>query len=373
MIFRVRRIDFDASGRRLDAIELELEVNLPRMHSRPEEQGRPDLLALLDELPVLVATFDRDGRLRYLNRTGRRLLQREVAEGEWILSDFYSDGECERLLKSSLPHAARFGSFRGEAELVSAKGDRLAVVQDLIVHPAEDGTFESFAIVARPLEPVSSVPRPGTSTTWLGFLHDLNNLLSPIIAYSSLLELHVPDASPGKRYVHQIQRAAERMRDLSNQAARGLRAATTERKEVSLSVIVQEVASWLGDEYPRHRFDLDTSHSAGRIPGDSIALQEVVMNLLRNAVESLPEDGGTVSIGVEEPESGVVRLTIRDDGCGIPAAALERIFEPFFSTKPKGSGLGLALTREIVSRHNGTIEIETTPGAGTTVRVDFRF
>lgn len=376
MFFRARKIGWKTAERKLDAIEIELEIRLPLMQPgpRPSQQKAAALENLLDDLPMLVATFDRDGHLQYLNRTGRRMLQWEDAdsEKEVILSDLYSDGDCERLVKSSLPHAARFGGFRGEAELVSRKGARIAVMQDLIVQSTREGTFDTFAILARPLEPVEGGHRPDTATTWLGFLHDLNNLLSPIIAYSSLLVLHVPDSSPAKRYVHQIQRAAERMRDLSNQAATGLRAAPTEQQDVVLAVLIQEVASWLRDEYPRHRFDIDSPLSLASIPGDSIALQEVVMNLLRNAAESLPEEGGAVSIGLAESEGGFLRLTIRDNGCGIAEPDLERVFEPFFSTKGEGSGLGLAVTREIVSRHRGTIAIETTPGSGTTVLVDFR-
>jgi two-component system NtrC family sensor kinase len=245
-------------------------------------------------------------------------------------------------------------------------------MQELIVHPAQDGSFDTFALLAHPLEPVEGSSRPATTTTWLGFLHDLNNLLSPIIAYSSLVDSHVADSSPAKRYVQQIQRAAERMRDLSNRAARGLRGAPTTLHDVDLAGMVQEVVSWLRDEYPQHRFDLDLPSSPTTIAGDPIGLQEVVMNLLRNAAESLSKAGGKVFVGIEEIKDGTLRLTVRDDGCGIATPDLEKVFEPFFSTKSEGSGLGLAVTREIVSRHQGTIAIDTTPGSGTTVRVDFR-
>jgi signal transduction histidine kinase len=106
------------------------------------------------------------------------------------------------------------------------------------------------------------------------------------------------------------------------------------------------------------------------VSGDARALNQVFLNLLKNAAEALEGRGGTVSVtGRAEP--GCVVIEVRDDGPGIPAGDLERIFEPFYSTKGagRGTGLGLSISRRIVEEHGGTIEAESEPGVGTSFRV----
>jgi signal transduction histidine kinase len=99
-------------------------------------------------------------------------------------------------------------------------------------------------------------------------------------------------------------------------------------------------------------------------------MQQVLWNLLRNAVDAMPE-GGTIDItvgtGNGRPDQAV--LQVRDTGIGIADADLDRIFEPFFSRKPGGTGLGLATTARIVEAHRGTIAIASRPGQGTTFTV----
>jgi signal transduction histidine kinase len=106
------------------------------------------------------------------------------------------------------------------------------------------------------------------------------------------------------------------------------------------------------------------------VSGDARALNQVFLNLLKNAAEALEGRGGTVSV-TGRREGGFVVIEVSDDGPGIPAADLERIFEPFYSTKSagRGTGLGLSISRRIVEEHGGTIEARSEPGAGSTFRV----
>jgi len=104
--------------------------------------------------------------------------------------------------------------------------------------------------------------------------------------------------------------------------------------------------------------------------GDAVGLQQMVLNLGKNAVEALPPEGGRVWIAVRELEGRrELRLTVRDNGHGMDEAVLGRIFEPFFSTKPTGAGVGLSITREVVRRHRGTMTIESARGSGTVFHV----
>ena len=107
--------------------------------------------------------------------------------------------------------------------------------------------------------------------------------------------------------------------------------------------------------------------------GNSAELREILTNLIFNAVDAMPA-GGDVRITAQEV-AGRVRLTVADTGQGIPADLLPRIFDPWFSTKPvgRGSGLGLGIARDVVTRFGGTIDLASAPGQGTTVTLEIPF
>jgi signal transduction histidine kinase len=104
--------------------------------------------------------------------------------------------------------------------------------------------------------------------------------------------------------------------------------------------------------------------------GDAGALNQVFLNILKNAAEAIEGEGGAIQVTVSE-EEGQVLVRVRDPGPGMEAAVKERLFEPFFTTKAagEGTGLGLSMSRRIVERHGGSIEIASEPGEGTCVTV----
>jgi signal transduction histidine kinase len=100
------------------------------------------------------------------------------------------------------------------------------------------------------------------------------------------------------------------------------------------------------------------------VVADESQLRQALLNLVRNAKEAMP-GGGSIRLEVGKAAEGQVRLVLADSGLGIPPENLANIFEPFFSTKAKGTGLGLALVQQIVSEHGGRIEVDCPPGGGT--------
>jgi signal transduction histidine kinase len=113
--------------------------------------------------------------------------------------------------------------------------------------------------------------------------------------------------------------------------------------------------------------DLPSEADGVVVWGDPGALEQLFLNLLLNAAQALGP-GGSAAVELREEERQVV-VTVGDDGPGIPPDLLERVFEPFVSTKPAGTGLGLAVARRIALAHRGEIRMESTPGTGTTVHV----
>jgi signal transduction histidine kinase len=138
-------------------------------------------------------------------------------------------------------------------------------------------------------------------------------------------------------------------------------------ESVDLTEAVQASLRLLHNQLKHCQVVTDLDPALPRMQGNLALLQQVVVNTLQNAYQAL-DQGGTIRVRTRaEPGGAWLRLSIEDDGCGIPAAVLDRIFDPFFTTRQRsgGTGLGLAITEGIVQRHQGRIQVESQPGHGT--------
>ncbi len=214
-----------------------------------------------------------------------------------------------------------------------------------------------------------------------GVAHDFNNYLQVILSSTDLLRHRVPASGDVRDLLAQIREAAERARSLTQQLLLFARRSVSRPEVVSLDALLDEMKpladSLLGDQIAleRRRGACDV-----RVRADRLALEQVILNLLVNARDAMP-NGGTITVEVGSTETETLRsgllpgsyatVTVRDEGFGIPDHVLPRVFEPFFTTKEpgKGTGLGLATVHGIVSQHGGAVEIESAIGRGTTVRV----
>lgn len=220
-----------------------------------------------------------------------------------------------------------------------------------------------------------------------GTAHELNNILMAILGYAELTERRLDQGSPlvgkVKAIVAATLRAAELVRRLLTFAGEG----GWEREWVSLPGLVRKLPSLLGAEVANGcALRLVVADGVPDVRGDEGQLQQVAVNLARNALEALGDGGGevVVTVGVQQvPEgAGAVPcidhnlspgrysfLEVRDDGCGIPLQHQAKIFDPFFTTGFPGRGLGLAVVRGVVRNHGGAIQVSSEVGRGTTVRV----
>jgi signal transduction histidine kinase/CheY-like chemotaxis protein len=209
-----------------------------------------------------------------------------------------------------------------------------------------------------------------------GVAHDFNNLLAAILGHTQILLSEVTDPQIGDS-LSIIERAAldgaATVRRLRSFAQTGEQ---PPEELVDLNDIIEES---LGLTRPRWRdamqlqgVPLQITRSFGalpKIPGDSAALRELVMNLVLNALDAMPL-GGELHVGTGASGTDGVVLEVRDTGLGMDAAVQQRIFDPFFSTKGvRGTGMGLAMSAAIVQRHNGTITVTSAPEQGATFRV----
>ena len=220
-----------------------------------------------------------------------------------------------------------------------------------------------------------------------GVAHDFNNLLTTVIGNASLAEEMLPPENPAVEILRCVIDAGEKAAHLTRQMLAYAGKGRFVLKAVSLPRLVQETGALVQSSVSKNiTFHIHAASDTPAVESDPSQMQQVIMNLILNAAESLDGNSGTVSIATGEVTLDIARvregldgwavepgryafIEVRDTGCGMDAATRERIFDPFFTTKFQGRGLGLAAVAGIVRAHRGGIELTTTPGAGSTFRV----
>jgi signal transduction histidine kinase len=210
-----------------------------------------------------------------------------------------------------------------------------------------------------------------------GVFHELNNALTPILNYAKL-GLRNPDPAYRERALTQIVEAAQRAASITRGMLGLSRPGNIKHREpTDMSRLVDEVVMLVKKDLMRHRVRLDVKTSGNPYARVNPAqIQQVLLNLLINARQAMP-DGGNVRLRLGLDTTGrLAEISVADTGIGIAPADLRRIFEPFFSTKTEpdaagqgGTGLGLAVCRDILEAHHGRLRAESRLGQGSTFTI----
>ncbi len=215
-----------------------------------------------------------------------------------------------------------------------------------------------------------------------GIAHDFNNLLQAILMFSDIAKANVSGKGKARHCLEQLTKAAERASDLVQQILAFSRQTEQETRPLLLQPIIQEALSLIKGSLPS-TIEIKThiDPKCGFVVADASQIHQIVMNLCTNAYHAMREQGGMLDLCYREADmdenfiknhpnlvlKGYARLSVSDTGCGMESAMLERIFEPFYTTKDpgEGTGLGLSMVHGIVKAYHGEIMVESTPGQGT--------
>ncbi len=220
-----------------------------------------------------------------------------------------------------------------------------------------------------------------------GIAHDFNNILSGIFGYSQLADAYINDPERAKEYIDKILEGAKRASSLIQQILTFSRQTRYRRQPLNLFIVLREALQLIRSTIPSNITIREAFNTQAMILADSTQIHQVIMNLCTNAYHAMGDDGGVLTVGLDEVDlsgndialdtafnSGrYLRLEVTDTGPGIDPDILEKIFDPYYTTKTmgKGTGLGLAVVNGIVKKHNGFIRVKTELDEGSTFQVYF--
>ena len=221
-----------------------------------------------------------------------------------------------------------------------------------------------------------------------GIAHDFNNILAAILGYADMAKDDIPESSRSYKDIDQAIKAGHRAKDLVRQILTFSRKGSETQQPLQPVSIIKEVLKLLRATLPTTieiRQEIDVN--CGWIVANPTNIHQVLVNLCTNAFQAMEDEKGVLTVRLQsvelenadvisEPgisEGKFVELMVSDTGCGMEKATIERIFDPYFTTKGvgKGSGIGLAMVHGIVHSYAGFIKVESEPGKGATFRVYF--
>ncbi len=359
------------------------------------EQERAHLIQVIEQSVDSIMITDREGTVLYINPAMERSSgwKREEARGR-SYRELQGEARTQLFYTDVLETVVREGSWSNE--LASRRRDDSVVVELVTVSAVRDadGELANFVVVQRDVTREHDLEerlRQAQKMEAVGRLaggvaHDFNNLLTAI---SGFAELAQGEADPGgelAEYLAQIKASAERAGKLTRQLLAFGRRAVLSPAVLDLNGIALDIAPMLRRLIGEHiEMNVVTEANLRPIKADRGQLEQVIVNLVANARDAMP-DGGSITISTSnvtlEPDEAhlepgadsgdYVRLAISDTGVGMDAEMLDLIWEPFFTTKGPGSGIGLGLATVfgIVRQSGGHIHVESTPGHGSTFMID---
>ena len=346
--------------------------------STPTEESQ--LQQLLTHMAEGLVVVDRAGHVQFANRAAETFLGRPAAELQGIPFGFpLVEGDT---ITFDLTPAGGPAMVEMHAEAIEWDGAPAALVtmRHLSLRPQAERLVDQQDVQLQNTQKMDALRRLAS-----GITHEFNNVLTAIVGYSDLLAMRMAEDDPLHRYVENISQVSERATQLTRQLAIISRQQPYHPQVLSWNTVIQDTVQMmralLGEEIT---LVTELSPHLGAVKADPSQLQQVLMNLLVNAQNAMPQGGTlhieTANVDLKPGHSGLhlgappgpyVMLQVRDTGRGMPPEVLPRLFEPFFTTQRlgKGSGLGLAVVYSIIQQNAGDLEVHSGVDEGTTLRV----
>lgn len=286
------------------------------------------------------------------------------------------------------------GVWEGELEHRARDGKRVIVASQWVLHRDPNGQASRILEVNADITALKqaealqlrSQKLESLGTLAGGIAHDFNNILSAINGSASLAISQIPNDHPAQICLTEIEKAGTRAADLVRRILTFSRPQDQNMQVQAIEPVIEEALKLVRSTLPA-MIEIRTEFSKvlPKVCVDATQIYQVMVNLATNAAHAIGDNRGVIEVKLDErtvkehevllysevPAGHYTRLQVNDNGCGMDAATLQRIFDPFFSTKPtgKGTGLGLSVVHGIVTAHHGVMKVYSEPGKGTTFHI----
>jgi len=385
----------DSSGEITGVVEYVRDITERQRNQMEKELAMERFQTLVDALDALVYVADMETyEILFINAYGKKVWGEITGKLCWQTLQEGQTGPCpfctnDRLVdKEGNPTGTYVWEFQNTVtrhwyecrdqaiRWTDGRLVRMEIATDITrrkLAEFEQQTLESQLRQAQKMEAIGTLAG--------GIAHDFNNLLVPIIGYAEMLMAGEPEGSDKRRDLGEILKAAQRARDLVKQILTFSRQTEHERKPIIVGPVLKECLKLLRASLPSNiEIRQEIRAANAKVLGDPTQLTQLVMNLCTNAFHAMEEKGGTLSLVLDEaeidqqqgtplglPPGRYLKLEVGDTGSGIDPQVLERIFDPYFTTKGegRGTGLGLAVVQGIVKAYKGGIRVESKVGQGS--------
>lgn len=343
---------------------------------------------LFEQIPDVIVVFSKDGELMYINRAFFNYFDYdyETIRGHSffkILKDYLSPDVFEEIMSFI---STGSGELRKKVGISGAKN---STIFSLALFPIKCETEpKTFALIMEDIEIQEKLSKEITKLSKFdslkvitdGISHDINNVLAALIGNISLAKCYVDQNSPVYGFLEESEKACSRARDLSFKLLSISKGAPLLKQQINLSKLITEVTEFIVNG-KFHECGIEVLYEFERddivVEADEVQIVQVIDNIVTNACQAMPH-GGRLVVGLKLielvfeknylpiPEGKYCCMYFEDTGKGIPPNILSKIFDPYFTTKPEGSGLGLSISYSIIRNHKGYIDVISRIGVGTT-------
>ncbi|MBU4263746.1 MAG: cache domain-containing protein [Proteobacteria bacterium] len=370
-----------------------------RKHEEEMLRLRAMLSSIINSMPSILVGVDQDGKVIQWNREAEKQtgISSSAALG-CLLSEVLPQlaGQKENIrqalakrqpknptrvfdLQDGKPHYADIVVYPLIGEAVSGAVIRIDDVTEQVFAEMENTNLLTQLQHSQKMEAIGTLAS--------GIAHDFNNILTPILGYADMIKNETPQESHVFAYLNAVLSAGNRAKDLVTQILAFSRQREQDRQPVQIHLIVKEALKLLRASIPTTiEIRTDIAPDCCQVLADPSQIHQIVMNLCTNSYHAMRATGGVLAIGLtpidirQEDSKDIspelvpgpyVHLEISDTGHGMDLMTLERIFEPYFTTKKEGegTGLGLSVVHNIVKSHDGHITVASELGKGTTFHV----
>jgi two-component system sensor histidine kinase HydH len=325
---------------------------------------------IIESIPVAIITLDADDTIVSCNRNTEELFGME-------LSAIQGNNIQDTLPNCTAPISATCNSsFEAEVECTNSKGKRIPLRTSC--SPLLNNEDENIGkvLIIRDMSSIKEMEiqlersrrMAALGKMAAGIAHEIRNPLGTLRGFAQFFGNQPETSEDGKNYSKLMISEIDRL----NQTISGLLQFSRPREPqldtIEVDQLFNKTVSMMAADFKDKNIDLQRQKDTGiRIKADPDLLLQVLMNLLKNCVNAI-SSGGTISLSCQEEEYSTL-ITISDNGCGMSEEVRQKMFDPFFTTIRSGTGLGLAVSHQIIEQHNGSFEVHTKPDNGTSISV----